>query len=258
MTTTEDTHATSSSLKMADFLEILTDALDSLHDLSSSFAERVPMDMLTDPVLQTIEELAETFDVAHVEAKYPSAPLPLVWRLGNMNIRRRSYLSYQKRKKAAPSLQSDPGTPASKAIGSSARSRISRSTDPSTVLSSAPSVFDSPVNVNHLGTVDSRSSASMSQPLNEARPDYRPINLPSLPATEPAALSDAENSAGSVTSFATTITPSSEARVRVPKPPPGFYEDEPFECLYCLRTLKTVKTHRSWKYDARAEPMRYR
>jgi hypothetical protein len=66
---------------MSENLEILTDTLDSLYDLSSSFGNPAPIDMLTDPVFQTIDELIESFDVAHVEAKYPTASLPLVRRL---------------------------------------------------------------------------------------------------------------------------------------------------------------------------------
>jgi hypothetical protein len=78
---------------MIDNLEILTDTLDYFYDLSSSFENPAPIDMLTDPVFQTIDEHIETFDVAHVEAKYPSAPLPLVRRLGNMNTSLRLFES---------------------------------------------------------------------------------------------------------------------------------------------------------------------
>ncbi len=236
---------------------MLTNTLDSLYDLSSTFANPVHIDMLTDPIFQGIDELTETFDVAHVEAKYPSAPLPLVRRLGNMNIQRRSYLWYQKRKNETLRSGFEHARPASKAIGSLARSQISHSTDPSTLLSVASSVFDTPFDGNHLDTFDSRSSVSISLPIKTTtRPDNGSNDLSLLSEAEPSVISDVESSVGFVTSYAVSITPTSEARARVPKPPPGFYEDQPFECMYCFRILKTVKTHRSWKYDSHMQLVR--
>jgi hypothetical protein len=257
LATVEGTHDTSPSEDMTDNLEILTDTLDSLYDLSSNFANPVAMDMLTDPVFQAIDELAETFDVAHVEAKYPSAPLPLVRRLGSMNIRRRSSLWYQKRKNETSRSGLREAIHATSAIGSLARLGKSYSTDPSTVLSLASSVFDTPVNANHLDTVDSQSSASISQLIKKTTPcNTGPVDLSLISETEPSAISNVKSSVSSATSFAVTITPSSEARARVPRPPPKFYEDQPFECIYCFKVLKTVKTHRAWKYDAHMELVR--
>ena len=247
-TTQESAHALSSSEELTEMLDILTDVLDSLYDLSSTFTNPMPIDMLTDPIFQSIDEFAETFDVAHVEAKYPSAPLPLVRRLGSMNIRRRSSLWYQKRKNDV--LQSGPEQiiPASKAVASSARSRTSHVTDPSTILSSVPSVFDTPLDTHQADTVDSRSSVSLSQSMKTAvRPGTGPIDSSLLPQVESLAQSDDEGSVGSMTSFAVTVSPSSETQARVPKPPPEFYEDRPFECMYCFKTLRNVKTHCAWK-----------
>jgi hypothetical protein len=242
----EGTHATSPSEVMTENLEILTETLDSLYDLSSSFENPAPIDMLTDPVFQTIDQHMETFDVAHVEAKYPSAPLPLVRRLGNMNIRRRSYLLYQKRKNETSRPGHQETTPATKAVKSLAQIRMTYSTDLSTLLSVASSVFDTPAKTSHIGTIHSQSSVSTSQPIEMDSPDTRPINFSLTSEAEQQAPSDSESSVGS----AVTMTPSSEGQARVPNPPQEFYQDQPFECMYCFKILKTVKTHRSWKYDA--------
>jgi len=258
LATMTGTHATTPSEVMTDNLEIMTDTLDSLYDLSSSFENPAPIDMLTDPVFQTIDELMESFDVAHVEAKYPSASLPLVRRLGNMNIRRRSYLLYQKRKNETLRSAFQEIIPATKAVESLAQTRMSYSTDPSTLLSVASSVFDTPLKPTRTGTIDSQSSFSLSQPIEKTKlPDTRPIDSSLAPVAGQVALSDAGSSVGSATSFAVTLSPSSEARARVPNPPPEFYQDQPFECMYCFKILKTVKTHRSWKYDAQVELLRH-
>jgi hypothetical protein len=258
LATATGTDATSLSEVMTDHLEILTDTLDSLYDLSSSFENPAPIDMLTDPVFQTIDELIETFDVAHVEAKYPSASLPLVRRLGNMNIRRRSYLFYQKRKNETLRQNFQESIPATKAVKSLAQTHITYSTDPSTLLSVASSVFDTPLKATYTGTIDSQSSVSISRPIETTKlSGARPIDSFLAPDTEQLALSDAGSSVGSATSFAVTLSPSSEARARVPNPPPEFYQDQPFECIYCFKILKTVKTHRSWKYDSHLGLLRH-
>ncbi|ERF73150.1 hypothetical protein EPUS_02991 [Endocarpon pusillum Z07020] len=247
-TTQESAHAPSLPEDVTDMLDILTNVLDSLYDLSSTFTNPMPIDMLTDPIFQSIDEFAEAFDVAHVEAKFPCAPLPLVRRLGSMNIRRRSSLWYQKRKNDALQSALAQTMPTSKAVASSARSRKSHVTDPSTVLSSVPSVFDTPLNEFQAVTVDSRSSVSLSQPMKTAtRPATGPIDSSLLPELDSLARSDDEGSVDSMTSFAVTVSPSSETQARVPKPPPKFYEDQPFECMYCFKTLRNVKTHRAWK-----------
>ncbi|KAF7503396.1 hypothetical protein GJ744_003918 [Endocarpon pusillum] len=247
-TTQESAHAPSLSEDVTDMLDILINVLDSLYDLSSTFTNPMPIDMLTDPIFQSIDEFTETFDVAHVEAKYPCAPLPLVRRLGSMNIRRRSSLWYQKRKNDALQSALAQTMPTSKAVASSVRSRKSHVTDPSTVLSSVPSVFDTPLNEFQAVTVDSRSSVSLSQPMKTAiQPDTEPIDSSLLPELDSLAQSDDEGSVDSMTSFAVTMSPSSETQGRVPKPPPKFYEDQPFECMYCFKTLRKVKTHRAWK-----------
>jgi hypothetical protein len=247
----EGTHATPFAEDVADMLEILTESLDSFYDLSSSFANAVPVDILTDPVFQAIDELTETFDVAHVEARYPSALLPLVRRLGDMNIRRRSYLWYQKEKSETSRLRLEQEIPASNDCGSLPRSRVSDGTDLSTVLSSAPSAFDTPLDAHHKGTADSLESISIPPPIKTAIPPHKgPIELSLLPGAEPSTLPDVESSGGFATSsFAVTITSNLEARPRVPNPPSEFYEDRPFKWKYCCKILK-VKTLRSWKYDA--------
>jgi hypothetical protein len=256
--TIKGTHATMPSDVMSENLEILTDTLDSLYDLSSSFGNPAPIDMLTDPVSQTIDELIESFDVAHVEAKYPTASLPLVRRLGKMNIRRRSYLLYQKRKNETLRSAFQETMPASKVVESLAPTRRTYSTDPSTLLSVASSVFDAPLKATGTGTLDSQSSISISQPVEKTKlPDTRPIESSPAAVTAELALSDDGNSVGSATSFAITLSPSSEAQARVPNPPPEFYQDLPFECMYCFKILKMVKTHRSWKYGIHMELRKY-
>ncbi len=165
-----------------------------------------------------------------------------------MNIRRRSFLWYQKRKNDALRSRLEQSTPASKAVASYACSRKSHVTDHSTILSSAQSMFDTPLDAHPEDTVGSRSSVSLSQPMKAAiRSGITPIDRSLLPKLDSLAQSDGEGSAGSITSFAVTVTSSSKTQARVPKPPPGFYQDQPFECMYCFKTLRNVKTHRSWK-----------
>ncbi len=251
LATEEIDHAPLHSENLTDMLDMLTDDLDSLYDLSSHFTNTMPIDMLTDPVFHAIDAFDEKFDVAHVEAKYPSASLPLVQRLGSMNTRRRSSLWYQQRKNDVLGSRLEKNASTTRLMASFTFSRKSHATDHSASLSSDPSLFGTRLDAHQEDTDSSRSSVSLSQEMKKKKRESHPgnarIHRLMLPKLELEQQSDGEVSGDSLNSFGATVTASSKLQARVPKPPPNFYNDQPFECMYCFKTLKNVKTHRSWK-----------
>ena len=231
------------SLEPGYMVDLIEETVTSLHQLCSTSMKFAHIDMLSDPLFHDMDLLEETYDVAHVEAKFPGASLPLVTRLGILNKKRRTYLWY-KRKKAGPFTSSEVPTkqPDQKARTMASAYAVLTNAGSSTNPSSGPaamSIFDVEENLplasDDFGSVSSVPEAKPPENIKEKEPHI-------------SVMSEQGSSVDTETSYAVTMTPGRASRARIPQPPSEFYEGKPFECMYCFQTLKTISTGRAWKY----------
>lgn len=183
------------------------DIIDDLFDFASTLQDPAPHDRIVNPLPAKIALAPSHFDIQHASSKFPMAPATLTQRLGEANWSRRSRLTYLKKNQEEKLKQIE------KEGINDERSMARSKPTISTAISTMPSTVMQSIFDGH----------------------------------RPASDSESEISDASATSYAVTMAKGGDGPIRVPKPPPNFYEELPFECPVCFTLLNNIRTGKAWK-----------
>jgi hypothetical protein len=216
----------------------ITDIIDGFYCLESTLKDPAPHDLSTDEIWDRVPRISSHHDEQHAKNKFPLATSYVIRKLGAANAKRREYLHFLRLRgetrrvdEVAPIAdevvpQSKPANMSRPTSTSDAKSltKLSaiQSTIPSTELSS---IFD----VGVIGIDGATEPPQQVESLVEDGSDQI-----------------------SETSYAVTVNAKEgDVRLRMPKPPPPFYYNSPFDCPYCSIRLAHVNTEKDWKYVLR-------
>jgi len=207
---------------MSDVVEVIT----CLLRLSMAIRNPAPHDQFMASGQIDISSF-ESFDISHVQAKFPCAEGYLITRLGKAISRRRQYLKYrnERHKKLAQGIEDVIEAPKAVAepIGIEvARTEVTR-TD------------TAPTEINPESTVASSIPLAMKAPTTYIDPDEDVYSEGEL----------------SQTSYATSTNEST--KLRPPPIPKEAQEGTPFECPLCFMIISIRSSH-SWKYVCNLTP----
>ena len=201
----------------------LQDVLEDLNDLIehvATFKDQIPAS--NKDWQQEVSKYCLVIDIRHVADKFPKASPDLVERLGNANRDRRAKLSFLKARRELLAQHDD---------------LLEGQRSASHAKSVEPSLFhDSGIGSSIQGRENALAFADQLQQRGEIEADN-------------AEESDSDP-LNPLTSYAKTIPESKDSPglLTVPSPPKEFYENAPFPCSLCGKTLNKTFEHIAWKY----------
>lgn len=208
----------------------VNDIVSCLYKLSVAIRNPAPSDRLAKSALIDTSHFV-SWDVRHVTEKYPGAEPSLVNRLGEANAKRRQLLKYMEKHHGKLARKVD------------VLPKIEEPTkDENDIPTDVPKVLQP-----HGGKVeDTQSQPATVRTAPSALATT--VNTQTTVATfleveDDMAMEDTQ----SETSSATSASTNDDGALRVPPPPKGAMENEPFECPYCF-DMMTIRSMISWRY----------